>query len=58
MFGSEGSKKVDFGTTLRATGAKSGLSQDMPLWHAEDVKLKTIKAQKTQKETLTFPQTA
>ena len=42
---------------LVCVGAKGKAPQDKPLWHANYFKLKTIKAQKTPEESLTFPLT-
>lgn len=38
-------------------GAQNKLTQDLPVWYVDYFKLKTIKAQKTQEETFTFPLT-
>ena len=45
-------------STVKYVGEQNLTPQYMPLWHVDYCELKTIKAQKTQEEPLTFPLTA
>lgn len=45
-------------TRVKSVGAKAQMLQNVPLWHVDPFELKTIKAQKTLEEILTFRLTA